>query len=91
MKPQQLIAVGYTPHVLPPHVAVSSCFRFHALPVFFEPGQYLWAVMDLQYPMDVRSLCGISPARIEYDGYYILTRIAIDGLRYGVFDGLVLF
>lgn len=47
--------------------------------------------MNLQDTFDFRVPILIGPTRFKYDLDYILTRIPVDELRNGVFDGLVLF
>lgn len=47
--------------------------------------------MDLKDPMDTRILRVLGPTRFEYDPNNVLTRIAIEELRNGVLDSLVLF
>lgn len=47
--------------------------------------------MNLQDMFDIRVSILIGPTRFKYDLDYILTRIPVDELRNGVFDGLVLF
>lgn len=46
--------------------------------------------MDLQNPVNGRSLLRVSPASFEYDPDYVLAGVAVDQLRHGVLDGLVL-
>ena len=47
--------------------------------------------MDLQDPVNNRTLSGIGPTRFEYNPYYVFTRITVMELRNGVFHRLVLF
>lgn len=47
--------------------------------------------MDLKDPVDTRILRVLGPTRFEYDPNDVLTRIAIEELRNGVLDSLVLF
>lgn len=46
--------------------------------------------MDLQNPVNGRSLPLVGPTRFEYDPDYVLAGVAVDQLRHGVLDGLVL-